>query len=117
MSELEAFNDTWPSLVLEFRARLNQDTHADPTISSEDDYRDAIHDLCNKYRERDAQRLSFRLRRQHAPIIDLTDAIDESKHLTGSNALSPLIWQLLILSVQGSNSSFMPMSSRTMTDR
>ncbi|KAK3696848.1 hypothetical protein LTR37_017754 [Vermiconidia calcicola] len=97
MPESDPPNDTWPSLILEFRGRLGfHDTREQPpVVVREELWREAVIKLCNRYRERDVQRLSARIRRQHAQIIDFTAAIDESYHFEESHALAPLIWQLL----------------------
>lgn len=103
MSEPETPNDTWSNVILEFRARLSfHIAQENPPVASEDAYRDAFDDLCDQYRERNAQRLSARIRRQRAPMIDFASAIDESCRFPDPDALSLLIWRLLAKAVQAS---------------
>ena len=105
MSESDTPNDTWSSLILEFRARLNFHVEdGDPPVSSEEAFRETFEQLCNQYRERENQRLSARIRRQHVRMIDFTTAIDESYRFQEADALSPLIWQLIVKAIQASQS-------------
>jgi hypothetical protein len=82
-------NDTWPEKISQYWNSLGL---VEQTIlSSEDEYRDALKDLCTLHREHSGVALSNQIIRQHSPILRIASALDIVQDYDAPSTLTALI--------------------------
>jgi hypothetical protein len=89
MSSPASLSDTWPAKIRQYWETLGL---VEQTIlSSEDEYRSALSELCVQYKERNATGLSNRIIRQHYNILSIASALDIQKDYEAPGTLTALI--------------------------
>jgi hypothetical protein len=82
-------DDAWPEKIRQYWDSLGL---VEQTIlSSKDEYRDALKDLCTLHRERSGVFLSNQIIRQHSPILRIASALDIVQDYDAPSTLTALI--------------------------
>lgn len=91
-------NDTWPAKIHQYWETLS--SFEQTILSSEDEYREALRQLCVNHKERNATVLSNRIFRQHSHILVIASALDTLRDHEAPCTLTALILTASRIAIQ-----------------